>query len=96
MPRIPIVTDHAFVIKSNNIVENLAQLSLDETTKFRNFKSSIQVASAQGCHGLLSLPHLPARWTNRRKTLVDYSQSHVVTLEEYLRIMQQKAMEAVE
>jgi len=42
------------------------------------------------------LPHLPARRINRRKTLVDYSQSHVVTLEEYLRIMQQKAMEAAE
>jgi hypothetical protein len=46
MPRIPIVIDHAFVIKSNNIVENLAQLSLDETAKLRNSKSSIQVALA--------------------------------------------------
>ncbi len=63
MPRIPIVIDHAFVIKSDNIVENLAQLSLDETAKLRNSKSSIQVALAQGCHGLLSLPHLPAPLT---------------------------------
>jgi len=39
------------------------------------------------------LPHLPARRTNGRKTLVNYSQRHVVTLEKYLRIMQQKAMD---
>jgi hypothetical protein len=44
------------------------------------------------CHGLLSLPHLPTR-TNGRKQLVNYSQNHVVTSEEYLRIMQQKAMD---
>jgi hypothetical protein len=44
MPRIPMVTNHAFVIKSGNMVENLAQLSLDQITKFRNFKSSIQLA----------------------------------------------------
>ncbi len=54
------------------------------------------MASAQGCHGLFSLPHLPAKRINRKKTLVNYFQSHVVTLEEYLRIMQQKTMEAAE
>jgi hypothetical protein len=46
MPRIPIVINHAFVIKSENMVENLAQLSLDEITKFKNSESSIQVTSA--------------------------------------------------
>ncbi len=34
MPTIPIVTNHASVIESENIVENLAQPSLDESTKF--------------------------------------------------------------
>jgi hypothetical protein len=43
---IPIITNHAFVIKSKNMVENLAQTSLDETTKLKYFESSIQVASA--------------------------------------------------
>ncbi len=33
MPIILIVTNHAFVIKSKNMVENLAQPSLDETIK---------------------------------------------------------------
>jgi hypothetical protein len=44
------------------------------------------------------LPHLPTRRTSGKKPLVDYSQSHVVTLEEYLMIMRQKAThrEAVE
>jgi len=39
-------------------------------------------------HNFLSLPHLPVRYTTGR--LVDYSQSHVVTLAEYLIILQQK------
>jgi hypothetical protein len=40
----------------------------------------------------LSLPHLLARRIGQREPLVDYSQSHVVTLKEYLTIMCQKAM----
>jgi hypothetical protein len=36
------------------MVENLAHLSLDEITKFRNLESSIQMALAQGYHNLLS------------------------------------------
>jgi hypothetical protein len=42
---------------------------------------------------LLSLPHLPAKRTNGREPLVDYSQSHVVILEEYLTIIQQKVLD---
>jgi len=56
MLRIHIVTNHAFVIELENMVENLAQPSLDETVKFKKFRSSIQMALAQGCHYLLSLP----------------------------------------
>jgi hypothetical protein len=41
---------------------------------------------------LLSLPHLPTR-TNGKKPLVNYSQNHVATSKEYLKIMQQKAMD---
>jgi hypothetical protein len=48
------------------MVENLAQLSLDETIELRNFESSIEVAFTQGWHGLLSLPHLLGRRTNGR------------------------------
>jgi uncharacterized protein YdbL (DUF1318 family) len=39
------------------------------------------------------LPHLLTRRTNGKEPLVDYFQSHVVTSKEYLRIMQQKAMD---
>jgi hypothetical protein len=39
------------------------------------------------------LPHLPIRRTNGREPLGDYSQNHVVKLEEYLKIMQKKAMD---
>jgi hypothetical protein len=44
-------------------------------------------------NNLLSLPCLPAIRTNGKKSLVDYSQNHVVTSEEYLTIMQLKAMD---
>jgi len=57
---------HTMETPSKNMVENLAQLSLDETTKFKFFESSTQVALAQGCHSLLSLPHLSAKRTNGR------------------------------
>jgi hypothetical protein len=36
MPRIPIVTNHASIIESINMVENLAQPSLNEATKLRS------------------------------------------------------------
>jgi hypothetical protein len=87
MPEIPIVTSHAVVIKLKNIVENLAQPSLDETVELKNLECSTQVTLAQGCHNLMSLPHLLARKTNGREPLMDYSQSHVVSSKEYLRIM---------
>jgi hypothetical protein len=37
---IRIVTNHAFIIEPNNMVENLAQPSLDEIVEFRNLESS--------------------------------------------------------
>jgi hypothetical protein len=40
MHRIPIVVNHASIIKSENMVENLAQPSLDESTKLKKFNSS--------------------------------------------------------
>ncbi len=43
-------------------------------------------------NNLLSLPHLLTRRTSGRESLVDYSQSHVVTSEEYLTIMWQEVM----
>jgi len=72
MPKIPIVINHAFVIKSKNTVENLAQPSFDEAAKVKNPESSTQVALAHGCHSLMSLSHLPARKTNGKEPLVEY------------------------
>jgi len=40
MLRIPIVTNNVCIIESKNMVENLAQLSLDEVVEFKNHKSS--------------------------------------------------------
>jgi hypothetical protein len=44
MPIIPIITNHASIIESKNMVENFAQPSLDETIQLKNYESSIQVA----------------------------------------------------
>jgi len=46
--------------------ENLVQPSLYEIVEIRNLGSSTQEALAQGCHNLMSLPHLPAQKTNGR------------------------------
>jgi hypothetical protein len=87
MLKILTVTNHAFVIELENMVENLAQPSLYKVVKLKNPGSSTQEALAQRCHNLMSLPHLPTQKTNGRKPLVDYSQSQVVNSREYLRIM---------
>ncbi len=63
---IRIVTNHAFIIEPKNMVENLAQPSLDEIIEFRNLENSTQVALAQRYHSLMSLPHLPTRRTDGR------------------------------
>jgi hypothetical protein len=42
---------------------------------------------------MLSLLHLPTIKTHGKEPLIDYSQSHVVTSNEYLNIMYWKAME---
>ncbi len=39
------------------------------------------------------LPHLPAMKTWWKEPLVDYSQSHIVTSNEYLQILYNKAMD---
>jgi hypothetical protein len=89
MPKILVITNHAYVIKSESMVENLERLSLDEDVEFRNPKNSIQEALAHQCHNLMSLPHLPTRRTNGKKPLVDYFQSHVALLGDVvLSIMQ--------
>jgi ATP:corrinoid adenosyltransferase len=41
-------------------------------------------------YNLFSLPHLLARKTKGKAPLIDYSQSHVVTLDEYLDILRMK------
>jgi hypothetical protein len=93
MPTILIITNHAFVIDLENMVENLGQPSLDETVEFRNLERSTQVALAQGCHILMSLPHLPTQKTNGRKPLVEYSQNHFISSKKNSRIMRQKKMD---
>jgi hypothetical protein len=40
------LTNHASVTELKNMIENLAQPSLDETTKLKFFETSTQVASA--------------------------------------------------
>ncbi len=46
-------------------------------------------------HNLPSLPHLPTKQTKGKEPLVDYSQSHVITFEEYFAILKKKTMDKV-
>ncbi len=45
------------------------------------------------CHNLLSLSHVLTIKTNGKEPLMDYSQSDVMILKEYLNIMWQNAMD---
>jgi hypothetical protein len=72
MPKIPVIINHAFVIKSKNMVENLAQPSFDEVAKLKNPESSTQVVLAHSCRNLMSLPHMLAKKTNGKEPLVEY------------------------
>ncbi len=55
--------------------------------------SLINLQNALAFVNLLSLPHLSARKTRREKPLVNYNQSHVVTLIEYSNILRQQALD---
>jgi hypothetical protein len=56
-----------------------------------NVTNIIQQVLANG--NLFLLLHLLVRKIHGRKRLVDYFQNHIMTSEEYLNIMQQKAFE---
>jgi hypothetical protein len=44
-------------------------------------------------HNLLSFLYLLARQTKGKESLIDYSKSHIVTFDEYIYILQKKAMD---
>jgi hypothetical protein len=44
---------------------------------------------------MLLLPNLPTRRAKGTKPLIDYSKSHVITLDQYLGILHQKTMQKV-
>jgi len=57
-----------------NIDEDAPRLEVGNN----NFMSTIKQGLANG--NLFTLPHLPTRKTQKKEPLIDYSQSHVVTL----------------
>jgi hypothetical protein len=70
------------------IVVNLedSNLELDDPT----IPSQTQRVAKLG--DLLSLPRLPTRKRHGKEPLVDYSNSHVVTSNQYLAMLRQKAL----
>ncbi len=77
MPRLSIINNHEFATTFSTLIVDLAHVSLDVETIVKNLKHSNQEALAR--RSLLSLPQLFAR-THGWESLVDYSQSHVLTL----------------
>jgi len=94
VPRNPIVQNSEIVVEPSNLMVNIDDdVMLDvmiETTPLTLLSQEPPFAI-----GLLSLPYLPSKQLHGIKPLVDYSQSHVVTLEEHLQIMKQKVVEKV-
>ncbi len=89
-------------LKSHVILEDIGtKVDMDCIT---NLGEPIDVSKRQLLHSirsqtpfclknLLSLPHLLARKTCGKEPLIDYSQSHVGTFDEYLQIMRKKVMD---
>ncbi len=78
------------VINRTNVIVNIDEDApkLEVGTDFMNIA---QQGLANG--DLFTLFHLPTKKTQGRESLVDYSQSHVVTSQEYLSRMRQKTLE---
>jgi hypothetical protein len=81
-----------FTTTNQNVTTNLTYLVLDinEGTfeveaKTKKFKRLNQTTLST--NNLLSLPHLFAKKMNSKDPLVDYSQNHVVTSNQYFNIM---------
>jgi hypothetical protein len=70
---------------------NIDEVAIGVEMGTNNFTNTTQQVLTNG--NLFPLPHSLARKTHGKEPLVDDFQSHVVTLEEYLNIMQQKALE---
>ncbi len=64
-----------------------SNLELDDLT----IRSQTQGVTKLG--DLLCLPRLPTRRRHGKKPLVDYSSSHVVTSNQYLVVLKEKALE---
>ncbi len=70
----------------------VAHLSINLTNSNLNLQEEIQSSpnltqEAMRFHNLLSLPHLPTKQTIGKKSLINYSQSHVVISTKYLVIL---------
>jgi hypothetical protein len=78
------------VIDTTNVIMNIDE-DAPKLEVGTNFMNITQQGLANG--DLFTLFHMPTRKTQGRESLIDYSQSHVVTSKEYLRRMRQKTLE---
>jgi hypothetical protein len=88
------VQDSKITIQPSNLVVNIDdKVMLNVMTE--TTPSSLHYQETPFTISFMSLPHLPSKQIHGKEPLVDYSQNHVVTLEEYLQIMKQKVGEKV-
>ncbi len=64
-----------------------SNLELDDLTILSQTQRVVELGD------LLSLPRLPTRRKHGKEPIVDYSNSHVVTSNQYLVVLRQKALE---
>jgi hypothetical protein len=86
-----IAMNHKTIIDTTNVTVNIDEDAPKLEVGSNNFMNIIQQGLANG--NLFTLFHLPTRKTQGRESLVDYFESHVMTLEEYLSKMPQKTLE---
>jgi hypothetical protein len=78
---------------TNNQQDDLAVNLEDSNLELDDIAIPSQTQGVIELGDLLSLPRLPTRRRHGKEPLVDYSSSHVVTLDQYLVVLKQKALE---
>jgi hypothetical protein len=85
---------YIFTTPTNNHKENQLVVNLEDLTlELNDLIGPNQTQEVFGLANLLSLPRLLTRKRECKKPLVDYYNSHMVTLDQYLAMLKHKAMD---
>jgi hypothetical protein len=93
MFRIPIVTNHAFIIESGKHGWKFGTSFIGWIYKVQKFWKFNSNGIGTRLSQFVVMPHLPTRGTNGKLPLMDYFQSHLMISKEYLKVKGKQSMQ---